>query len=269
MRKSLLTNKFFIIIVGISFFVFLNFFQKDVKNFFYSISSPIQKNLWQTTKKISDFQKSVFNNWKGIKILEEENKNLKLKNQELEEKIVHFLELKKENTVLREVLDIGLEKDFKLTLAEVIGKDLSKDSILINKGSDEEILEGMPVISSKKVLLGKINKVYKNFSNLALISNKDSNFGVEIINSSEEEIYGVAKGKGNFRLSLDFISYEKDIKIDDLVVTTSLGGVFPKNLLVGKIESIKKSDVQPSQIVQISPFFDISDLEFLFVITNF
>jgi len=262
MKFTLKKNLALVIIVGILFLLVLNFYQKEVKNFFYLISSPFQKTLWKVGDNVSDFFETITER----KTLKKENEELKLKNQELLAQIALLKELRKENEVLREALNIGLQKEFKLALAEVIGKDISEDLILINKGSEDGILKDMPVVTQGKVLLGKIGEVYKNFSKVILLSNQESAVLVKV---EDEEIKGVAKGKGNFKILLDNIPLNQKIKEGDLIVTIWLGGNFPKGLLIGQIKEVKKSDVEPFQQAEILPFFDIQELEIVFVITNF
>jgi len=247
----------------IVFFVVLNLtsFSKEAKNFFYVISSPIQKTFWRAGDNISDFFEVI----SKTKKLKAEVDELELKIEELTAENARLKELKKENEVLREALGVSLEKEFKLLPAEVTGKEISQDFILINKGAKDGISRGLPVITQQKSLIGKIGEVYKNFSKVILISNEESSFDAKI---SETAIQGVVKGNGNLKLYLDLIPHEKEIKEGDLVVTTALGGIFPSGLLVGIIEEILKSDIHPFQKAKIFPFFNLKEIEILFIITE-
>jgi len=251
----------------IAFLVFLNLtiIPNKIKNFFYLISSPIQKSLWGAGDKVSDFFELI----SEIKKLKKENEELKLKIQELLAKNAKMFELEKENKILREALEIGLEKEFGLILAEVIGKDISQDSILINKGKKDGLNNNLPVITQQKILVGRVGEIYENFSRIILASNKESAFNAQISRDEEgfaDEISGVVKGRGNFQLFLDLVPKEKEIKEGDRVITTSLGGIFPKGLLVGQIQKVKKSDIEPFQQAEIKPSFDIKELETVFII---
>jgi len=253
-----------IIVLLIALFIIVNLtsFSKEIKNFFYLISSPIQKTLWRAGDNLSDFFEAI----SEIEKLKKENEELLLKNQELGAENARLKELKKENEVLREALEIGLEKEFKLLLAEVIGKDISQDVLLINKGSKDGILKDFPVITQQKALIGRCGEVYENFSKVILISNKESSFDAKI---SDSDIQGLVKGRGNLKLFLDLIPREKEINEGALVVSTCLGGIFPQGLLVGEIKEVLKSDVQPWQQAEIKPTFDINKLETLFILINF
>lgn len=240
----------------------LNFFQKEVRSFFYLISSPIQKVFWQVGDRVSGF----FGGFLQIKKLTNEIDELELKNQELFAEITALKELKKENQILRGALDVELQKDFKLMTARVIGKDISQDYLLIDRGSNDNIAKTMPVITQQKILLGRISEVYKNFSKVMLISDKESSFDGEI---QGKDISGIVKGRGNFKLIFDLIPREKEISQGDIVISTSLGGIFPAGILVGQVENVEKSDVEPFQFVEIKPAFDINKINTLFLITAY
>lgn len=259
--KPIYRTFFFIIIVGL-IISFLNFYQKEVKNFFYKISEPIQRVLWDAGDKISDFFEAVA----GIQNFKRENEELKLRIQELLAQLVSLKELEKENEQLREALNIGLGKEFNLALAQVIGKDISQDFILINKGAEDGISEGLPVISHQKVLVGKISEVYKNFSQITLISNKSISFDGKIVG---KEILGQVLGRGDLKIGFDLVPVEKEIQKGDLVETSALGGIFPKGILVGEISELKTSDIQSFYEAKISPLFDLGELEMVFVILSF
>jgi rod shape-determining protein MreC len=256
---------------------------KNIKNFFYLISSPFQKFLWKSGIKASDFFETI----KEIKNLRKENEELKSLNQQLLAEITRVKELKKENEALRESLNIGLEKDFKLIISQIIGKDISQDSLIIDKGLKDGIDEGLTVITPSKTLVGKIGEVYEDFSKVILISNKESSFDAHISDTPHQNefgagqaeiypvrneisngVYGVVKGKGNFQISFDLVPQEKELKEGDILVTSAMGGIFPEGILVGEIGKIKKSDIEPFQQAEIKPALDIPKLDFVFIIKH-
>jgi len=267
MRFNFLKNKFFYIALGILVILFLNFYregfyQKKLKNFFYSTSLPIQTTFWQAGTKVSDFFKTI----SDIKNLKKENEELKLKNEELLLKVSDLEDLKKENEFLRDALGLDLEKDFNLVMARVVAKDISHDEIEINRGLKDGISKDLPVITSQKILIGKISEIYDNFSKVMLISDKNSSFSAKI---AGKETSGVVKGNGSFNAFLDLVPKEDEILSGDLIVTSILGNIFPEGLLVGEIKDVKKSDIDPFQQASISLFSNINSLDQLFIIVNF
>ncbi|OGZ83823.1 MAG: rod shape-determining protein MreC [Candidatus Staskawiczbacteria bacterium RIFOXYC1_FULL_38_18] len=265
--------KYFGVIITLIFFIIIfNFFGSQIKNSFYVVSSPVEKVFWSAGESSSGFLSSFF--WAGA--IAKENDNLKGENEKLIAQVVLLQAVNNANQAQSDI-SLGIQNaDLKLLMAGIIGL-AGQDVVSVNKGSDDGIEEGMPVISQQNVVLGKINKVYKNFSSVMLISNKNSvvnvkvrqNKGGEIMPDTETEIDGVIRGSGNSGVSLDLIPVDKNINEGDILITSSLEEVFPKNLLIGKITKIQKNDQKPFQQAEIQPFFDLKGLDNLFVITNY
>lgn len=252
-------TKFLSIIIGFFLILIFIFFEKPLKSFFYSSSLPLQKALWQAGDKVSGFFEGI----SGIKNQSKENNYLKSEVEGLLAQIASLQELKKENEKLREALSIGLEKDFKLEMVSAVGKDVSGDVILINKGAKDGLKEGLPLINSQKIIYGKISEVSDKTSKVILISDPNSSFDGAI---SGKDITGLVKGKGNFNIYFDLIPKDKEFSKNDLVVTSKLSGTFPAGLLVGEIVDIVQDDVKPFKTAGIKPFLNINDMENLFVI---
>ncbi len=252
-----------IVIVGLVVIVLsLNFFPKEVKGFFYSFSSPIQQVFWKTGDGIANFFGAIINS----KNLQQENEQLQLILQGLLAENSSLEEVQRENALLREALEIGLTKDFRLALAEVISQDIGQDTVLINQGAKDGVEKDMPVITQERVLLGKVTEVYGDSSRVTLISSEGSSFDAKV---SDGTVTGVVNGKGRAKLAFDLVPKEETLKEGDLIVTTALGGIYPKGLLVGAIRKAQKSDTQPFYQTEISPLFKADELTSIFVILNF
>lgn len=262
------------VIISVILIVFLNTFQTQIKNYFYFMTAPFFKAFWQSGDNVSDFFES-FLNAGGIT---QENNNLKQENQQLLSQINLLHKTIKQSQSIKEVIKNTQKDDFKFILAEIIGLD--SDFIMLNKGSDDGILENMPVISGQKVVYGKIFKVYKNFSQVMLISNKNSVLDIKVgpweslqvqqdNNPEKNSIYGAVKGGGKLSLYLDLVPLEAEINQGDVLISSALEGIFPKDLLVGKIISKNKNDLKPFQTAQIQPFFDVKNVDNLFIITDY
>lgn len=263
MKRSYLPKIIIVILLVIIIFVILNLtsFSKEIKNFFYLISQPIQRWLWSAGIKTSNLLEAIAE----IKSLKKDNESLKLREQELIDELITLKGLEKENLSLRRALGLGLNKDFELIFSQIIGKETA-DILLIDKGSNDGLEVGFPVITEQKVLAGRVWQVYKNFSKVQLLTFKDISFDVKVFN---KEVYGLVKGKGNFKLSLEFIPQKENVAVGDLTLTSSKGGVFPQNLLVGQILDVKSSDIELFQKIGVKPFLNIRDLDYLFIIKNF
>jgi rod shape-determining protein MreC len=269
-------TKILLVLFGLGIIIFLNLFQNEVKNFFYSLSSPFQKVLFGAGDYISDFLGTL----SEMKNQKKENEELKRKIQALRAENVKLKAFEEENKILREALKIKPQKPFELFLSHLISKDIiSPDSILIKGGLKDGIEKGMVVITPEYVLIGKIERVYDNFSQVSLISRKDFSFDAKVLRDQnsmpislnipeEAEIYGIVKGKGNQQIYLDKVLLDAKIEEKNILITATLGGVFPEGLLVGEIIKVRKSDLEPFQIAEVSPFFNIKKLKTLFIITK-
>ena len=256
-----------VIIVFLTLAGSFHLFEDQIKNYSYRATSPIAKVFWRAGDSLSMLSKS----FAGGRWITEENNNLKEENQKLLSEISSLKEKLQENQAIGEFLQNTQNDHFETLLASVVGVDYANDVILIDKGSDDGIEENMPVISSQKVIYGKVLKVYKNFSNVMMVSNKNSVLDVKIQDGdvTKPPIYGAIKGNGNLSFYLDLVSLDAQIKEGDTLVSSALEGIFPKDLLVGKVLSINKDDLKPFQTARVQPFFDIKNIDSLFVITDY
>ena len=249
-----------LVTVLVVFFAILNLtgLSENLKNRVYFFSAPLQKDLWQTGQKISQLTKFL----SDVKSLRKENESLKLRSQELLAEIISLKETKEENDHLRQVIGLNLPKEFKLIIAQPIFQSIFQEFILIDKGSKDGLIFGLPIITSSKALVGRVDDVSENFSKAVLITDKNMNFSVEVI---DKKIKGVAKGKGN-KIILDLVPQGQELVKGDNLITAGSDKTFPRGLLVGQIKEIKKDDIKPFQEVEISPFFETGQLVNLFII---
>ena len=250
-----------ILVILSVFFLNSSSFSGNIRSFFYSLSTSSQEWLWEKGDNVSDFWVSVFK----TEVIKKENERLILENQALVIENINLEYLKEENEVLKTAFDIKLQEEFKLEISQVIAKEISRDYLIINKGSKDGIRFGFPVITEEKVLVGKIIEVYENTSRVQLSTAKDNSFDVEVL---ERDIYGLVEGEGNLTFSLGLISKEKEINIADKVITSVLGGNFPKGLLVGEVQRVNSSDVASFQEAELNPSFNIKELNYLFIIIS-
>ena len=269
----------------------LNVFSSQIKNSIHVLSTPIQT--------LASFSGKSSSNWIGSLLnsgnLSQENKRLEEENQKLLSEISELRSIQAGNIALSTISKTCQSKNFTTIMAGITGLD-SEDTLTLNKGFDDGIREGMPVINQYNVLYGKIIKVYKNFSQVVLISNKNSIVNIQIQRQNneipeidfetleiEEEIptiktvtetenlnvNGVIRGNGGLSIYLDLVPVDDQINKDDILITSAIDQIFPKDILVGKIIEIQKNDQKPFQQATIDPFFDLNSTDNLFIITDY
>ncbi|MEF8847372.1 MAG: rod shape-determining protein MreC [Candidatus Paceibacterota bacterium] len=251
---------FFLLVVLIIFTIKPSI-RMRVKKPFYASLAPVQRNFEAADHFLLGLGEVVvnLNHWQEVVTqLQKDKLGLLARNAEL-------LQLEEENKNLREALDMELQKDFQMELVQIIGKRLEQEEIIINKGKEDGLEEGMPVINSHKVLAGKLTQVNSNTSRVRFIFHPESSFSA---NLKDKEMEGEVKGQGDFKIKFDFIPADEKIGKGQVVVTNALGEIYPPGLLIGEIESVKQRDVKPFQVAQVDPYYKVNN-DFLFVITNY
>ncbi|MDD4990420.1 MAG: rod shape-determining protein MreC [Candidatus Pacebacteria bacterium] len=241
------------------------FFPQSLTNSFHRIFSPLEKYFWDKGETTGNFFQNLFQ----AKKISQENDFLKQQNIFLLQKIDEFREIVKENENLKAALGLKNKENFDIVLGQILSKQATEDVILIDKGQADGLTKDMSVITSSGILVGKIKSVLSNFSEVALITAKNSAFDIKVQISDSDEVVALAKGQGGMKLALDFAPKEKEIKIGNPIFTVALGGNFPKGLLVGEIASVQKNDAELFQTGTIKPYFSNFLSGGIFVIKNF
>ena len=148
--------------------------------------------------------------------------------------------------------------------ASIIGEDGAPwfKTMIIDRGESDGFQEGMPVVASDGVV-GQIVKVAGNSSRVLLITDHSSGIAAVVQRSRAR---GVIRGAGSGRLTLEFAIREDDVKVGDQIVTSGIGGTFPKGIPIGEVTMDKKGEYGIFQTVEVSPAVMISRLEEVLVL---
>jgi rod shape-determining protein MreC len=261
MRNSSHKGIIFTVLTGLAIILSLNFWQNPVKGFFYNSTAGLQQALWGAGQSAGGFFSGFFNSG-----LQKENEQLRLANAGLLAANAALKEVQAENVFLRETLGLGLNKTFRLAVADVLSQPSGQDTILINQGARDGLSRDMPVVTKEKVLLGRISEVYDKQSRVLLITGDKSSLDAKV---QDSEISGVIRGKGSGQLAFDLVPKNQDLKEGSLIVTTALGGIYPKGLLVGTIRRAQKNDTEPFWQTEVSPLLKASGLSQVLIIVDF
>jgi len=264
MKKK--TKKILFIIIGIVAILLLNRVGGSfIKNTFYTITSPGYNFLLNKGDKIGGWLGGVFT----AGHLKKENQEFAKQNILLKKELSDFREYKKTAEILRQALSLREETGLEVIPTNVALFQPETESILITTGKDSGIREGMAVITEQGALVGVVKKVSNNFSSVTLISSSELTFDVQIYTTSTKDTLAVARGAGNGKIYFGLVPQKDELNKGDIVRTTSLGGKFPKDILVGEIDIIRKNDAESFQEGTIIPYFILTELRHLFLVTNF
>ncbi len=132
------------------------------------------------------------------------------------------------------------------------------NKITINKGTNSNIEKGQAVINEKG-LIGIINKVSNNSSEVNLITNPNTSISVKVNNS-----YGILTTKDN-KLIVKNIKTNNEITEGEQVFTSGLTDI-PEGILVGTVKSVTKSSLELEYILEITSAIDIYNLSYVGVV---
>lgn len=232
-----------------------------------NISSSLARNFfWKNIERITSFfleKTKPITNLFSLFTLLEENHALTQENEFLLSQLGELEGLREENQFLRQALGLKLKEEFKLSLARVRGGDLGAGFFIVDKGKKDGITSGQPIINNNKVLVGKIENVYEDFSRAVFIFYPQNKISAKIINKN---VLGIIRVNPKKEMVMEIPSSPQDIEVGDLVVTTGKGSIYPPGLLIGKIEDIEKIDTSPFLKARISPLFDPAQTEMVFII---
>ena len=163
-----------------------------------------------------------------------------------------------ENDRLRKMLAFEKETPGKLTAASVIGADSASfaKSMRINRGSRNGIGRNMAVITPSGVI-GRVTEVSAFYADVQLITDSRSAVPVRVQRTRAQ---GVLEGLGQGLCHLKYVSRAEDVQAGDVVVTSGLGGIFPRGLVVGTVVSVDKKEFGVLQDVQVAPAADFQRL---------
>ncbi|MDA1076676.1 MAG: rod shape-determining protein MreC [Proteobacteria bacterium] len=181
-----------------------------------------------------------------------ENQQLERRVLELSQVSQQFLALKAENERLRELLSSRARLSAEVLIAELVSVIPAPDThqIIIDKGSSSGVYPGQAVIDSEG-LFGQVVEVGAFTSRVLLITDIRHALPVEVNRSGVRSIAG---GTGRIdQLVLEHVPVTADIREGDLVVSSGLGGLFPRGYPVGRVESVLVMSTQSFAQITVRP----------------
>ena len=220
------------IILGKINFAPINYLKVGINEIVYRASFVIsipEKYIGYSFRAIEEH----LNIYKNYNLIEEELKKLKNKKYETD-----FLQ--SENKRLKKILeDITYSYDSVVARVLIDKQSPFLKSIIINKGSKDDLIKGMAVLSDN-YLIGKIVEINYTTSRVLLLSDLNSRIPVSIEPGSIQSIlFGDGKNSGN-------VQYTKDntpIKTGSIIYTSGTGGLFKPGIPIGKIYNNEKKNI--------------------------
>lgn len=197
-----------------------------------------------------------------------ENENLKNYIATLEIRLKMLLGNYYENIELKNLLEIKSSVKFNTVGSSVTMFSKTGNFMVIDKGKDSNLKVNMPVVYSVDgntlFLIGKIVQVSANSSKVILETSP--NFKVGVKNVSRGGI-DIAEGNGvNMIVKRPFPGVND--AISDVFITVEESGIFPPDIVVGKVMSIDRVSSVENELT-LSPMIDFYSVRNVLVVTSY
>lgn len=172
-----------------------------------------------------------------------------------------------ENAKLRQLIEFKQSAPFKMTAAKVIRRSSSTwwNSLIIDKGSLDGIGTDSPVITSVG-LVGKTSILAPHMTKVILLTDEMCKVSAKIEGTRDQGILGGERAALEVRpeLHLRFLDRNSNINAGAGVYSSGEGGVFPADLLLGRVKRFENREISGEAVIE--PAVDFSTLDYVFVI---
>ena len=144
-------------------------------------------------------------------------------------------------------------------IAQIFARDPSSwfKTVLVNKGEKDGVAKDMAVVTSDGVV-GRVIEVSLNTAKVLLITDPNSAMDVIVQRSRTQ---GIMEGKVEEVCVLKYVQKNEDVQVGDKVITSGLGGIFPKGLMTGTVTRVERKRPGIFQYIEVTPSVDFSRLE--------
>ncbi|MEE3427762.1 MAG: rod shape-determining protein MreC [Ruminococcus sp.] len=202
----------------------------------------------------------------------EENKALKKESADLRTQLVDYYDIKEENARLWKYYKIKKENaDYEIMPASVIRRDASQDfySFSIDVGTSNGVHNQDPVITDQG-LIGFISSANAVSSKVTTILSPDLQAGAYDKRTEDSGIVGgSALYADDNKTTLTKIDANAKIKKGDIITTSGIGGIYPENLIVGKVTDINYDKYDATKYAVVTPYENIKKVTDVVVLTDF
>ncbi|MFC6117388.1 rod shape-determining protein MreC [Macrococcoides bohemicum] len=199
----------------------------------------------------------------------EENKKLKEKIKGFAQVEADNYRLEKENQELRQALKTDSISQYDPVISTIIARNQDQwmNTFIVNKGKSSGIRENMAVLTTEG-LVGRIKKVNSYSSQVELITSSIKSSKISVTLQQEgQDIFGMIDhfDESKNLLVLSDIDNNVKVKLGTKVVTSGLGGQFPKGILIGEVKKVENDEFGLSQIAYVETQADINELTQVYV----
>ncbi len=206
---------------------------------------------------------NIWSNYVALWDVREENELLREEIRKFQVVESKYREALATNVQLEKLLEVKENLAPPTLTALIQGRDPSLwfKTITLNRGSSDGVSKGMPVVAVE----GVVGHVLDSSSHYAkVLQANDPNCAIEVL-IQESRVQGILKGTGS-GYRLHYVLKNNEVKVGDQVVTSGLGGVFPKGLPVGTVSSVVSNRRGMFLDIEVTPAVNFEKLEHVIII---
>jgi rod shape-determining protein MreC len=217
--------------------------------------------------------------WVGdIGVSRSEFDALQKQNEKLRYAVAALEEARLENARLQSLVSFAQAAEVKALGAHVIGRPTQYDRVItLDRGTVDGVEEGMPVVGTLELpfrtteasaaggLIGQTIDVTAHSAKVRLINDQSSGVAAMI---QSNRANGIVRGSIEGALSLEFVSHETTVRVGDVVMTSGMGGVYPKGLVVGEVTKVVNLPSTLYQDLTLLPSANLSGSEEVLILVG-
>jgi rod shape-determining protein MreC len=239
-----------------------------VESIFQTVLRPMVLTFTEARLAVSGLTQTA----RDLQTLRQRNRELEALVERLTVENLQLSEMATENATLRAFFRFAQANPaFDLRGGQIIARTLGVGAspyvqiILIDLGSRHGLRQGMPVVTDRG-LVGRVTQVFATGAEVLLLTDPTSAVNVM---TQASRAPGVLRGRVGQLPIMDFIPPTADLAVGEIVITSGLGGAFPKGIIVGQVIEVLRNDNQAFQQAVVQPTVDFDRLELVLVMTNF
>jgi rod shape-determining protein MreC len=210
-----------------------------------------------------DGLRGLFRDYVSLLAVREDNDRLRGRIAELEEANLQYREALVASGHLQQIASMRDEFEIPMLPSEVVGLDVKPwfRSVLVDRGVSHGVRAGNPVITAEGVV-GLVTATSPHAAKTMLLLDRQSAID-GIVQRSRAR--GIVRGRGTDQLEFEFVVRGGDVVVGDVVITSGLGGVYPKGLRIGEVVEISDPAGGLLQTADLRPAVDFGRLEQVFL----
>lgn len=240
----------------------LNFIDRAVLR----LSSPLEAGLTSLARSLGH----AWSRYVALVGVERVNQDLKRENGRLRLELEQVRREAGRVAQLERLLALRAEVPSETAAARVVGIDTSSFfrvvRVRLDRG-DTEVRSGMPVLVPEGVV-GRIGRVYGRYCDVLLAVDPKSSIDVIVPRTGGRGVLKGVAGENGYHARIEYLLRHEDVREGDAVVTSGVGGVFPRGLPVGTVSAVRRRDFGLYQEAEVTPFVDFARLEEVLIVLS-